>query len=321
MKHALKTIACSLMFTSQAYAIDIKIASWNIANLHHQERVEVRPGIGTKRSSGDYDLLKKYSVELGREKEPADIIALQEIGTLEGAERIYPPEKYNIVMSKRYERDVASGNSEDIYTAIVIRKDQSISIIKQEDLEGLIIMHEGDDGVARPTRSGTALLLDVDGTQLWVLSVHLKSSCSSTRSIDTSTNDHCETLWKQSQPLANWIEARREESIPFIIAGDFNRRFRQLNDDGPLYRAINLGDLDNPVVSKHPETVTRKCATRKGRSQEPIDWFLIDAEVADWFVEGSFWETRFSRDDVDASGGSRSQRLSDHCPISLNLKS
>lgn len=315
---SLVAIAALLAASMAASADEFRITSWNIANLHHDAGAQVRPGIGTRRSENDFDLLRKYGAELGRDRQPADIIALQEIGTLEGAQRIFPADQYQIFISDRYNRDIAEGPSEDIYTAIAIRKDRGISVLKQADVEELSIFHPNDDP-SHVTRSGTALLLDIDGQPLWVLSVHLKSSCSHIRSADTSTRDDCETFWRQREPLFEWIEARNDEAVPFVIAGDFNRRFRQFQDEGPFWRAINGGDLDDPLLSKHPETVTRKCPTRKGSSTQPIDWILLDSSVAHWFVEGSFWETRFSSDDVDDAGGYSSQRLSDHCPISIDI--
>jgi hypothetical protein len=46
---------------------------------------------------------------------------------------------------------------------------------------------------------------------------------------------------------------------------------------------------------------------------------MMDARVASWFQENSYWETRYPLDDVKAAGGSGSDRLSDHCPIQIDL--
>jgi hypothetical protein len=52
-----------------------RIATWNIANFHHEAGVELRESIGTKRLDADFLALKRYADGLD-----ADIIALQEIG-------------------------------------------------------------------------------------------------------------------------------------------------------------------------------------------------------------------------------------------------
>jgi len=221
-------------------------------------------------------------------------------------------------MSGRKQHDIANGITDGIYTAIALRKGAGITVVRQEDIDALGVDHI-EDNVARSTRWGTAALLEIAGQKLWFVSVHLKSSCSSTKGVDTSSNRHCQTLWKQRLPLSNWIAERVADDVPFIIAGDYNRRFRQFQDTGVFWSALNNDDLNDPLLVKHPESVTRKCATRKGKSTQPIDWILLDADIAHWFVERSFWETRFTNGDVVAHGGRFSQRLSDHCAIHIDL--
>ena len=299
----------AVLLATVSDAEQLTVGAWNIADLHHEEDVEARPGIGTKRKTEDFLNIARYANLFGRNGGPADIIALQEIGTQAGAQRIFPKSDYDILMSQRYHNDGGTGG--DIYTAIAVLKTSGVTVIRQDDLMGLAIA----DSEGHSTRAGAAALLEFDGVRFWFLSVHLKSSCSHVEKANTSRRDDCRLLWQQMDPLTGWIEARRDDGIPFIIAGDFNRRFRQFQNEGPVWKAINGGDLDDPWVTQHPESVTRKCPTRKGRSTQPIDWILVDASVAHWFVEGSFWERRFSRDDVEVSG----QRISDHCPISIKL--
>lgn len=308
MKRILPAIAVA-MFATAPSADELVIGAWNIADLHHLEGAEARPGIGTRRDTEDFDSLIKYANLFGRDGTAADLIALQEIGTEEGAYRIFPSADYQVLMSQRYFDDGADGG--DIYTAIAIRRESGIEVVRQEDLMGLAIA----DSAGYSTRAGAAALLEYEGQQFWFLSVHLKSSCSHVENADTSLRDDCQLLWKQMDPLVGWIEARQSEGIPFIIAGDFNRRFRQFQNAGPVWEVINGGDLNEPWLTQHPESVTRKCPTRKGSSTQPIDWILLDASIADWFVEGSFWERRFERSDVEASG----RKLSDHCPISISI--
>jgi endonuclease/exonuclease/phosphatase family metal-dependent hydrolase len=313
---ALAALLTAATFAS-AFAADVRIASWNIANLHHQADVELRPGIGTRRKPGDFDLLARYAGNIGRNGTPADIIALQEIGTQQGAEKIFATGQYTVFMSQQYHRDVAAGHGQEIYTAVAVRNNAGITVVRQEDIEDLAVMHTDSDGT-RPTRTGAALLLDINGTKLWFVSVHLKSSCSHIQNANTSAVADCITFWKQRIPLANWIKRRIDEGVPFVIAGDFNRRFRQFSAD-PFWSALNNDDLDEPRLVRHPETATRKCPTRKGASTQPIDWILLEASIADRVNDDSYWERRYSRPDVDTTGGTSSQRLSDHCPISIVL--
>jgi len=54
----------------------VRVAAWNIANLHHTTGFEVRSGIGTRRTDSDFTTLERYAGQLD-----ADVIALQEIAT------------------------------------------------------------------------------------------------------------------------------------------------------------------------------------------------------------------------------------------------
>jgi len=302
-------LAALLLATSAVAETKLRVAAWNIADLHHEAGVEARPTIGTKRSNADLEKLIQYAADID-----ADVIALQEIATKEAAERIFGDD-YKIFMSGRKKVDLSDEKSNGIYTAIAVRKTNKIKVLIEQDLKTLGITQE-KDGETYSTRWGKSLLLEIGGEKLWFLSVHLKSSCSSTNKLDISTSEHCQILWQQQAPLTQWINERVEKNIPFIVAGDFNRRFRQLKDEGRLWAALNNDDLENPVLVKHPETVTRKCPTRKGKSTEPIDWILLDASIAHWYIEDSFWETRFRNEDVKKHW----RRLSDHCPIHVDLQ-
>jgi hypothetical protein len=159
----------------------LRVASWNIANFHHQPGVELRSGIGTKRQPADFEALKRYADSL-----EADVIALQEIGTKEAAQALFPDTKFSVFMEGRYTADIQSGPSKEIYTAVAVRRRSDIKVVEQNDISGLEIEETADDGTKHATRRGAAVKLDVSGTPLWFVSVHLKSSCSTTNRLDTS---------------------------------------------------------------------------------------------------------------------------------------
>lgn len=313
MRNALTILALTVFLLSNisnGHSQEIRIVSWNIADFHHQKDVEARPGIGTSRSQDDLDVIKKYAQKVG-----GDLIALQEIATEEAAAMLYPEDRFQLFMSSRYVEDVTAGRQNDIYTAIAIKKRDDIKILKQHDIVNLQIDPTSNDPKDKPTRRGTAVKLEINGEILWFVSVHLKSSCSSTKNIAKSSKEDCKILWQQKEPLKEWIHERIQNNEHFIIAGDFNRRFRAFNDEGMLWSYLNDENLGNPLMVKHPETVMRLCPTRKGQSTEPIDWILLDAKLADSFVSGSFWERRWSKEDTSEHG----RRISDHCPIRIDL--
>lgn len=299
----------------------ITIASWNIANLHHEEGFHLRAFSETfhsvARDTADFALLAAYRDRIALGSRPADIIALQEIGTRAALERLFPNALYETMISPRWRDDDMPEGEGDVFTAIAVRRDAGIRVIARSDLPELGILHT--DG--HETRAGTGALIEARGQLFWFLSVHLKSSCRGVKSIETSINDNCQTLWRQAGILRSWIEEKQASGHPFIIAGDFNRDLRRLAGADPFWKALNgvapMQVLRAPEMVKYPIFADRTCPTRRGTSTQPIDWFLIERNLARHVLLGTFLETHFSEEDMASSRGGRG--LSDHCPISLQL--
>jgi endonuclease/exonuclease/phosphatase family metal-dependent hydrolase len=200
-----------------------------------------------------------------------------------------------------------------------VRKRSDVKVLQQQDIDDLQIEEVGEDGQRHYTRRGTALKLDASGTPLWFVSLHLKSSCSTTKKVDQSIQSDCTIFWQQRLPFKEFIDQRVTDGTAFILAGDFNRQFRRFDFKDPMWKFLNGGDLEKPRLIAHPKTGTRMCPTRLEASTQPIDWIVLDSKISQWFWEGSYWETRYSFEDVRAAGGPRSRRLSDHCPIHMDV--
>ena len=156
LKAFLSIIAAAVVAVSNAYADPLVIGAWNIADLHHEEDVCLRDfgdSQTVKRTTTDLDMLAKYRDLFGRDGAPADVIALQEIGTQAALDRLFPAEDYETLMSPRWVNDEAAPEEGDIYIAIADRKDSGVSIIAEDHLPDLAILHS--DG--RPTRAGTGV--------------------------------------------------------------------------------------------------------------------------------------------------------------------
>lgn len=289
-----------------------RFASWNIANFSHIEGVEHRPDIGTRRNATDFAVLKKYADGLD-----ADVIALEEIGTIEAVELLFPPSRFTVIPSEQLAAAAAAGGSEDIFTAIVVRKRPDITVGLQRDLNELAVIHQAD---GRPVRSGTAVQLDLAGTKIWVLAVHLKSSCPDTANLAGSGDADCKTLWSQRIPLRAWIEEREANGEAFAIMGDFNRQFRRFGPADQFWQALSADGVSQPNIVAHPLSVTRRCPTRLGVGTQPIDWIMLSGTLANGYVDQSYWETRYKLADINATGGfGNNSRISDHCPIQVDV--
>jgi hypothetical protein len=154
--------AAILLANASVHAATIKLATWNMNNLHHVLGEPLRSG-APARTEADYELLRKYRDRLG-----ADVIALQEVNGPKAAGLVFPPDQYDLYFSARYIEDLVTGKatnpdpaqrSDRIYTGFAVRRGMFDAISKR-DVPSLGVIHAVD---GRPVRWGTELLLEKDG--------------------------------------------------------------------------------------------------------------------------------------------------------------
>ena len=154
--------------------------------------------------------------------------------------------------------------------------------------------------------------------ELRLLAVHLKSGCN--RDPLTSDSPACRTLQRQVPILEAWIDARAREDRPFVVLGDFNRRFDQ--EVGPardqagriiaMWPELDDGDpTEADLVNPDVEPPKESC-----RQQDPvrpaIDHILLSATAARALVPGSYRMWTYPRGDA-------SLYWPDHCVRSVTL--
>jgi endonuclease/exonuclease/phosphatase family metal-dependent hydrolase len=99
--------------------------------------------------------------------------------------------------------------------------------------------------------------------------------------------------------------------VPFIVLGDFNRRFTRpgdrvwadLDDGEPAYADLTALTQDMPIScrdNKHPEF---------------IDHIVVDPRVLPWADRTSFRHVTYRQADKGAW-----DQLSDHCPLLVELR-
>ena len=113
----------------------------------------------------------------------------------------------------------------------------------------------------------------------------------------------CETLGLQVAPLRGWIAQRREEGVPFVLLGDFNRRMEgrdellaSLNATAPLARA------------------TEGRATPCWGGSGFIDHILAGGAARGWMAADTLRVMTYRE------GEAMKERLSDHCPVSVRFR-
>jgi endonuclease/exonuclease/phosphatase family metal-dependent hydrolase len=192
----------------------LKIASWNIEHLAEEN------GLGCRaREDADYAALRNYAEQLG-----ADVIAFEEVENIAAAQRVFPPDRYSIVMSMRPDsgrngfcgHDSTDGpHIRSQKVGFAIRK--GIPYVRHPDLSELAL---GNPDL----RWGVDVTL-TGSRPLRLLALHLKSGCSA-----GSEREPCPVLFGQLPVLRQWIAARRDEGAAFVMLGDWNRRLA-LPDD------------------------------------------------------------------------------------------
>lgn len=289
----------------------VRIASWNIANLHFEnDRPLPDRNNAQARSQNDFERLAAYVDRIN-----PDILALQEVNGPEAVKRILSEEEYEIVVSDRFAQDTASGAETDhIYTAIAVRKDRPAVFIAGGTYEELSVLHDsGND--PHPTRAGSEVLVDLPNwAPLQVMSVHLKSGCHN-GSLEPPRTEDCITLAKQREPLEAWVDELTEEDMPFIIAGDWNRRIDHFQQGDHVWGEIDDSDPMPLYLFRFPQGISSRCLEgTNGHFQEPIDFIFVDEQAARWADVESF---RIK--DFDPADTSDFRQVSDHCPVIINL--
>lgn len=85
---------------------------------------------------------------------------------------------------------------------------------------------EDEPRVGHRVRRGLELVLRVNGGNIALLNVHLKSGCPGGR-LDNPRNAACPVLQQQASPLEQWIEGQANAGNAFLIVGDWNRDLEQ----------------------------------------------------------------------------------------------
>jgi endonuclease/exonuclease/phosphatase family metal-dependent hydrolase len=263
----------------------IKLASWNMEHLAEANGSGCRP-----RTDADYSSMRDYVDEIA-----ADVIAFQEVESQAAAERVFDPAIYTVVIEDR----VGTGRGGECRgregltinaqrTGFAIRK--GIPFERQPDFTAVQVgnsdLRSGVDLIVRPR----------GGDPIRVLSVHLKSGCSS-----GDRNDACPTFFRQVPVMENWIDSRAAEGMRFAVLGDFNRRL-SMSDDA-AWAEWDDASPPNADLALASGDQSARC---NPRYRDFIDFIVLDRRAT---ANLKGFEERTYRGDG----------LADHCAISASL--
>ena len=267
-----------------AVADGLKIATWNMEWLTSRKAGDpaLPDDAGPKRDQ-DVVTLAGYAARL-----QAAVVALEEVDSPELVARIFPPDRYRILIT---------GDHVVQRVALVVRRD--VAVVRNPDLVALDVSAAGQ----RHLRSGLDATITAGGTTIRLLAVHLKSGCWD-GPLQASSKSACVGLSAQLPVLQAWIAARRAEGVPFLVLGDFNRRLKagdamleQLDGTAPL--AVATAGHASPCWG----------------GEDFIDQILAGGPARSWMQPDTLRVMVYRETDPEMK-----ERLSDHCPVSVRFR-
>jgi endonuclease/exonuclease/phosphatase family metal-dependent hydrolase len=271
-------ILLALLFPLPAFSAELKIATWNLDWLTTRPAGDRGlPTDVTPRSEEDFNRLAQYAVEL-----EADVIAIQEVDGFAAASKVFPRDRYSIHMTRDHVVQ---------RVGIVVRRGLRYDI--NPDVTALGTNH---------LRSGADITLHLGTSDLRILAVHLKKGCRN-MSLSKIKGRDCEELRDQIPILADWITARRDEGVPFLILGDFNR-WMDGND-------AFLAELRKAApLARASEGHSSPC----WGGENFIDHILAGDAASNWLRPDTFRVLTYRETER-----SWQDKLSDHCPVSVRF--
>jgi endonuclease/exonuclease/phosphatase family metal-dependent hydrolase len=263
----------------------LRLATWNLENLHAQDGQSTFTGAdpSVTRTATDYERIRCHV----RLFDP-DILAVQEVDGEAALSRVVDTDVYDVHVDDR-PKGALNGQQN---TEFAFKR--RLTVVRQPDFQALDIRGDGR------LRYGARIDLTHNGQTLPLMSVHLKSGCFE----NSSTSSACETLLAQIRVLEGWIDTAAQGPTPFIVLGDFNRRFTQPGDR--VWADLDDGEPANADLTALGQEMPVSC--RDNTFTEFIDHLVVDRRVLPWVDRTSFRHITYRQADKAVW-----DQLSDHC--------
>ena len=338
----LSLLACPLTATPLA-ATTLRVATFNIAWLADRPlpdmaavraceaearaypALDARPTPscrqGRFRTATAYQLLARHVASLR-----ADLIAFEEVEGTEALARVLEPDG-------RVPSATGSGIQRGadwwwLVNPLPIDGRQRVALaVRRELVRELRVtsLPELGQPLTREARGGLlARLTFLDGRQLHVVVVHLKSGCQDFSSSSISTSA-CRQLAAQLPILARFLDDLESQGLPILVLGDFNLRFVAQSGQAASDGAWSLLDNRQPAGARLERLTTgfvqpEGCFLPRYGSR-PIDHILLAGTLVGHGIPGSLQAHPF----MTSSKPPRLRRgaqwfLSDHCPLSVLIQ-
>lgn len=338
----LSLLACTLTATPLA-ATTLRVATFNIAWLADRPlpdmaavraceaearaypALDARPTPscrqGRFRTAAAYQLLARQVASLR-----ADLIAFEEVEGAEALARVLEPDG-------RVPSETGSGiqRGADWWWLVnplpVVGRQRVALAVRRELVRELSVTPVPELGqpLTREARGGLlARLTFLDGRQLHVLVVHLKSGCQDFSSSSISISA-CRQLAAQLPILARFLDDLESQGLPLLVLGDFNLRFVAQSGQAAPDGAWSLLDNGQPAGARL-ERLTTGFVQPEGcflprYGNRPIDHILLAGTLVGHGIPGSLQAHPFmtSSEPPQLRRGAQ-WFLSDHCPLSVVIR-
>ena len=193
----------------------------------------------------------------------ADIVALQGISSPALAKRLFPAQKYLLIVSRRpasrSSARAAAAAPDARLTAIAVRRRRHVRIVGREYITQFATGTTADRPGQRQS-TGIAVKVRLHDRAVWVLSIDLIDGCRQGPDGAKANMDACQIQDRQFHTLARWLDKRRQRKAAAIVAGSLNRTFGLAAPGAnteTLWRRLDGGRADAPrvqVPARSPQT-------------------------------------------------------------------
>ncbi|XAO72083.1 MAG: endonuclease/exonuclease/phosphatase family protein [Acetobacteraceae bacterium] len=218
------------------------------------------------------------------EKLAPDIIALQEVNGANVLTGLFRDGAYQFFMTPT-----------PIAQRVVVAVRQGYDVALNPALMALNVGPKGH----HPLREGLDLTMTIGKQHLRILALHLKTGC-----WEQPLNQRrhaCPLLYRQLSIIADWVAVRQSEGVPFVLIGDFNRRFTYQD---PAFKLLSR----DAKLTLATEGLASPCHG----GEYFIDHIILDASGRTEFSSHSL-HVMTSAQKFDSGV------TSDHCPVSVDI--
>lgn len=281
--------------SANAYADSLVIQTWNM------QWLAIAPSsMGVTRHDPDWLALRSFF-----HQQTPDILFFQEVDSAQALQKVVPS-TYTLLFSDRSLSLKRQHQFSDInqYTGIALAP--GIHYTNPTDFSLPATTSKSSQYYSKLRWATYVIVYPKQGKPIHLLSVHLKSGCSTTKR--AKSTKACRELSSQAAHLALWIGQRIEHNERFIIGGDFNYLLAAANN--PIWQRISANHPQDVVLATRD--IKADCQVRSKRNAKRlihyrrlIDHFITSRDI----VLQQVAQRTYAESDV------KQFQLSDHCPV------